>query len=427
MQPDALVALYVLGALVLLAFVKLLCHLTLAENFQSQQDETKEPVSVLLKCLVLYLQWMLLVASLNIDWPASIAYPFQFLAWLWAPSNPETLSIDCLLSGKSGVPIAVQRVLFYVSAPVVLLALLLVLELLWSRLRHKRSNTKATMADRLGSSSMVVVFFFLPGMLRVVFGMFACAPLDTPVAPPHTASAVGSFWVHDVSTVCFAGWHRSLSLGLGMPLILLLCIGMPAAIVYITVSNRASLDDRVYQQHWGFLTRAYSARRCWWEAVVVCQSMALVAVSVFGSNMGALVQTIVMTAVLGMFLFLLRSFEPFAYQRTARSMLQGVQCLLLTTFIGHTFQLTANSRSQLQTRAGGNHAATYGMVMGVLLLLVNLAYVCSVLWQLVRLVEWQPVQDALIKWCASLKVWVTRHLHKHTRRTATTPQCVQST
>jgi hypothetical protein len=83
MQPSALVAWYIIGALVLLAFIKVLCHFTLAENFQAQQDETKEPVSILLKCLVLYSQWLLLVASLNIDWPASIAYPFQMLAWFW--------------------------------------------------------------------------------------------------------------------------------------------------------------------------------------------------------------------------------------------------------------------------------------------------------------------------------------------------------
>jgi hypothetical protein len=195
MRPAALVALYVTRALVLLAFIKVLCHVTLAENFQAQQDETKEPVSILLKCLVLYSQWLLLVASLNIDWPASIAYPFLMLAWFWAPSNPETLSIDCLLSESSSVPTAAQRVLFYVGVPVVLLVLLLLLELLSSQLRRNRFNTAATLKDRLGSSAMVVLFFFLPGMLRVVFGLFACMPLDKHVHPPYTASAVGSFWV----------------------------------------------------------------------------------------------------------------------------------------------------------------------------------------------------------------------------------------
>jgi hypothetical protein len=106
-------------------------------------------------------------------------------------------------------------VLFYVSFPVVLLALLLLLELLISRLKRKRSNAAATLKDRLGSSAMVVVFF--PGMLRVVFVLFACMRLDRHVETPYTASAVGSFWVCDVSTVCFSGWHRALSLGLGLP------------------------------------------------------------------------------------------------------------------------------------------------------------------------------------------------------------------
>jgi hypothetical protein len=118
--------------------------------------------------------------------------------------------------------------------------------------------------------------------------------------------------------------------------------------VYITVSNRSSLDDRLFQQHWGFLTRSYGARYCWWEAVVICQTKGLVAVSVFGANMGATFQAVVMTAVLAVFLYLLMAFKHFAYQRTGRSMLFGVQCLLLTTFVGHTFQLTASSRAQPQ-------------------------------------------------------------------------------
>jgi hypothetical protein len=55
-------------------------------------------------------------------------------------------------------------------------------------------------------------------------------------------------------------------------------------------------------------------------------------------------------------------------------------------------------------------AATYGVVMGVLLLLVNLAYVCSVLWQLVQLMEWQAVREAIIKACRSAELWVRKQL-----------------
>jgi hypothetical protein len=66
-------------------------------------------------------------------------------------------------------------------------------------------------------------------------------------------------------------------------------------------------------------------------------------------------------------------------------MLRGVQCLLLTSYVGLTFQLTSRSVNDVQP------SATYGIVMGAVLVLANVAYVCSVLWQQVRHVDWQGI------------------------------------
>jgi hypothetical protein len=148
------------GSIVMLGFIKLLCHFTLAENFEVQHVETKEQVSSLLRCLVLYSQWMLLVVSLNVDWPSPVMYTLQALGWFWASTNLEILRIDCLLSETSGVHVAVQRVMLYVSVPVVRLVVLLLLEFLLSMI--KQWSIAAGMADRLSSSAMVVVYFFLP-------------------------------------------------------------------------------------------------------------------------------------------------------------------------------------------------------------------------------------------------------------------------
>ncbi|KAF6253513.1 hypothetical protein COO60DRAFT_407655 [Scenedesmus sp. NREL 46B-D3] len=397
----AIIGLYVAGGVVLLAFIKLLCHFTLAENAQPQAGGDKQHVAVLLRCLVLYSQWMLLVASINIDWPPSISYPMQILGWVWAPSNPETVSIDCLLSASVGVPVAVQRVVFYISMPVVMLTVLLLLEATVFRATSTPSIAAVSTADQLGSNAMVIVFFFFPGVLRTVFGFFACVPLDRPVDAPHTAAAVGAFWVYDVSVVCFEpGWHRALSLGLGLPLAVLLCIGLPAAIVFITVSNRKHLDDAKFRRHWGFLTRSYSDARCWWEAVVVCQTTVLVTIHAFGVNMGALYQSVVMTAAFGTQLYLLMALRPYAYRPAGQAMLRGLQCLLLTSYVGLTFQLASRPvNSEVQP------SAAYGLVMGAVLVLVNVVYICSVLWQLVRHVEWREVLDAVRGAGRSVQAW----------------------
>jgi hypothetical protein len=402
MSKATIIVMYLTGGMVVLGFIMLLCHFTLAENFQIERDPSKEQLSSLLRCLVLYCQWLMLVGSLNINWPPPIAYMLTAMGYLWAPSNPETLSIDCLLTDGGYVPMAVQRVLFYVGVPVVMFILLLLIELVLSVAKRMRSTAAASMADRLGGIAMVVAFFMLPGVLRIVFGLFACVPLDLPVAAPYSATAVGSFWVHDVSKVCFGkGWHRSMSLGLGVPLVLLLCVGLPGAILFITAFNRKRVTDPTFQQHWGFLTRAYTTRCCWWEAVIVCQTIALVAVSTFGINMGPFYQTVLMTAAIGIHLFLLTAADPFVHLQTGRSMRLAVQCLLLTSFVGLTLQQT----SRCTTGSSSQPAAEYGIALGALLLVVNLGFVCYVLWQLAKQVDWQALPGKVKSGRQAVKTW----------------------
>jgi hypothetical protein len=98
----------------------------------------------------------MLVGSFSINWTAPIPYMLTAMGYLWAPSNPETLSIDCLLTDGGYVPVAVQRVLFYVGVPVVMFILLLLIELVLSLAKRMRSTATASMAGRLGSIAMVL-------------------------------------------------------------------------------------------------------------------------------------------------------------------------------------------------------------------------------------------------------------------------------
>jgi hypothetical protein len=66
--------------------------------------------------------------------------------------------------------------------------------------------------------------------------------------------------------------------------------------------------------------------------------MALVAVSIFGVNIGAFYQCVVMTAVLAVFMFMLQAFKQIEFLEAGRSMLRGVQCLLLTSYVALSLQ-----------------------------------------------------------------------------------------
>jgi hypothetical protein len=288
----------------------------------------------------------------------------------------------------------VQRVIFYLGMPLAALAVLLVLELLlfYKRFHSRRVPVSAIKrVHRLGSSAIIVLFFFLPSLHRTVFGLFACTPLDLPASPPHVANAVGSFWVYDTSTMCFKGWHKSLALGLGVPLITLLCVALPALVVWITLSHAKQLGDVSFGRSWGFLTHSYRPKVCWWEAVVLCETAALVAISVFGINLGPFYQCVLMVAALLLVSQLQLVFQPYLRMQTRRVMVQGTHCLLLTALAAQSF-LAYGPISP---------SVTYGLVMGAVLLVINSVYVCSVVWKLLGLVDWLALCDAIDKrWVA---------------------------
>jgi hypothetical protein len=53
-EQTTIIVMYLTGGMVMLGFIMLLCHFTLAENFQTERDQSKEQLSSLLRCLVLY-------------------------------------------------------------------------------------------------------------------------------------------------------------------------------------------------------------------------------------------------------------------------------------------------------------------------------------------------------------------------------------
>lgn len=250
---------------------------TAASGNSSSPNASTAPIlpSQLLKPLVLFSQYLLIVYSLSIEWPSTLSYPFKALAWVWSPANSaETLNIQCLLNTNAKLPVSVQKLLFYLVLPVVMLLFLLALESTGAMLMAllKLELTFADQARKVRSkivpTALVVLFFFYPSICRTTFNMFACKLIDQPVEAPYEAASVGRFWVLDMNHQCWVGHHRWLVLGLGLPLVFICCVAIPLAILLLTLRNKHRLTDQYFKQHYGFLYTSYKPSFCWWEAVV---------------------------------------------------------------------------------------------------------------------------------------------------------------
>jgi hypothetical protein len=151
------------------------------------------------------------------------------------------------------------------------------------------------------------------------------AVCSTASVPHH-----GSFWLHDPDQLCYQGYHKAWALGLGLPLLLLVCGLLPAAILWVALRSKHRLTDPVSVSNYGFLIRSYKPANCWWEAAVLFQVAVLTAVWVFSYSlrpMAAWVMNLTPAAVV--VLLLVR--QPYAHPEASHVMLSGVYCLLLTS------------------------------------------------------------------------------------------------
>lgn len=405
--------LYVVAVVVLLIFIKLLCHFTLAENYKASMqtgsaesgtspERARLEVTDLVRPLVLYMQYTLIIFSLPLELPQFLARSIQALSWLWAPASPEAFNIECLVDKEHGpVPYAVAKVLFYLCMPIAMLMALLTAEVAVRQVpkcckqrggsplnipmyRTTSSNTPKSYVDRLGSATVVVLFFFFPSIVRTLFGLFACVPIDDAVSPPFEAAAIGWFWLQDLNQQCFAGFHKTWALGLGVPLLIIVCLMLPGSILWLTLRNKSKLTGPHFVKHYGFLVRAYKPSCCFFEAVVLVQTMLLVAVSVFGLTLGAYRQGLLLNGVLGYMVLMQFVLRPHTKKQAARIVLHSYMCLFLTSYTALSFL-----RGSTGTFSTDPTVAAY---MGAFVLVLNITFVISVLWQLVQLIEWADIK-----------------------------------
>ena len=337
------------------------------------------------KPLVVYGQYLFIIININsVPYPATLSQPIQFVGWFWSSASSNSLGLDCVLPRTAALPVAMQKTLFSLLMPVAMLFVLLLLDALWflvlrTRATRRRQVQAVSMRDRFCSLALCISFLFLPTWAHAVFSLFTCVPLDVPVAPPYAANAVGSFLAQDMSERCYApgSYHRAYALGLGLPLLILICFVLPAGLfLFIWVSNRRGLlVQDSFRKQYGFLYRSW--RVCWWESVVVVQTTVLVMIGTFGYALGVYFQLLVITAALGIISVLLSLVRPHNSQVAASVTRFSVAVLVTTSFSCLTFLPYRNI-----TPAYG-----YTMAMGVFVLVINIAFVLSTLWRLLQLLQ----------------------------------------
>jgi hypothetical protein len=387
MSTAGIIVVYLVAVFGMIGLVKLLVHFSLSADLLPRTDSQALTPAELLRALVIHAQWLYIISMMvGVPWPATIAWPLQVIGGIWSSTSGSSIGFECILQDSKGLPVAAQKLLICLFTPVGILCGVLLIEAGIHYLRPRRS---ARAGHDLASVVMCIVFMFLPTWVHTALSLFTCVSLDTPVEAPYQAEAVGSWWVEDMSQLCYSrsGYHRGWALGLGIPLTLLFCVALPAGVfVFMWFSRKqGKLQARQFQKHYGFMYRLWRDEWCWWESVVLLQTCALVMVSTFGFALGPFYQGILSATVLACVGMLLLAVKPFKCPAAGRVAVLSVCVLFFTAQVALTF-IPYNSISP---------PSAYGNAMGVFLLLANLAFLAGTTWKLVASEDWALVMRAL--------------------------------
>jgi hypothetical protein len=277
-------------------------------------------------------------------------------------------------------------VLLNLFAPVAIICIVLAGDAIMHCLRH-RSASQAQ--PQFAGMVMSAVFVFLPTWLRTTFSLFSCIQLDLPADWPYQAEAVGTWWVEDLSQQCFSpnGYHMRWALGPGIPMVLLLCLVLPGGMLLFMWHSRkhGKLTIPEFEHHYGFMYQLWRAEVCWYEAIILLQTTALVVVATFGFGLGAYYQVLVTTAVLGVVVVMMQWVRPFKCPAAGAVAMQSACVLLLTSYTVLTFL----------PYIGVEPGLVYSNIMGAILLLFNVVFLGRMIWKLTRSDDWSHMTAAV--------------------------------
>ncbi|KAG2490173.1 hypothetical protein HYH03_011303 [Edaphochlamys debaryana] len=169
-----------------------------------------------------------------------------------------------------------------------------------SRLAH--ADQALSLRRQLAVVAMIAAFVLYPAWAAAGFSVFACCVIDEggsgPLDQLEQATHRWGYWARDMNQECYVGTHAGLYVPLGVVTLLVFCLGPPAVTFALMWRIRHRLKDYHIERTYGYLYSRYRKHVCWWDASVQLQTLALVAVDVFGQGLNVAYQALLLLAVL---------------------------------------------------------------------------------------------------------------------------------
>eukprot|EP00898_Chlorokybus_atmophyticus_P008810 jgi/Chlat1/8930/Chrsp92S08240 len=319
-------------------------------------------IPAMAKLLVSYLQVTSITFAVQLRWPAFVSRALGVISSA-CTVGIQLFSPNCLLNNGSHLDTSFQVLLALAALPFVAASLpALFWTVRWHYLHakwvHSVTVTKWTLRPkqmeetfaeyvkpRYVLSVIVAEFFLWPAVTTHIVALFSCITVNSD-GPNVPDSAVGRFWELAMNQRCYTGTHMVMVATIGIPGIIIFCVGVPLVTFIILYSKRDSLYTEATAEYYSFLYAGYKRKFFYWECIVCLQKLALIYVLVFVSQLGTEQQILLSLGLACTFTLMSRACRPFASNKLCnmQTMAWVSNCSLL--YVGWLFFLPLSSALQ---------------------------------------------------------------------------------
>jgi hypothetical protein len=264
--------------------------------------EPKAVHSIYFKILANYLQLVMLVGQLNLEWP-NIVLDYMNAQNTAGSIGNQILSLDCYLEDDtdpdSFKKVYFQRVTLTATIPIMLCAASLVAWFIivsWHR-KVRRLSMKVT------ATIVVLMFLVHPSLTNYMFSVFNCVEIQS-----------GKYWLaSNLNIECWDDTHTKYAIGVALPFVLMFSLALPASVLVFLVRRRRLLDRIYIRICFGFLFNGYRRRHFYWEFVIIFRKILIICVTVFLNPISIPIQSLFIFLIFNLSYYLQYRVNPFKH------------------------------------------------------------------------------------------------------------------
>jgi hypothetical protein len=263
-----------LGAMLILSVVIALVYDAIETGGDAEES------SSFLKIFLNFVQVMSLCGNFPLRWPTALEVMFEVQGAV-STLGEHLVNPDCVTASATAAELYYAKNRVFALMPVIILVVSFIFWFIVGfvykkSFLHKRFNQNdRTPKDKFIVTVVNLLYLLYPTLCKNVFGIFDCKLIGGK-----------SYLRADLEEECYYGNHLDAVYKLGIIQGCAYVVGLPL-IVYIFLNrNSEHLQSPVTRARYGLFYRGYKTSRFYWETIITVRKVLIVALSVFGPELG---------------------------------------------------------------------------------------------------------------------------------------------